>query len=791
MVTAIMRILLRINTDLRRLISIKDFIFVNQDKTIGLYMANLSKIKRDEMIAFLERLKETHSDDNSIRAFNEIENHIRDKKYGLVWEEHSEEVDEQLIKKIPVFVADKERRLCKDSLLPWNFVIEGDNLQALYLLAKTQRHQVDLIYIDPPYNSGAKDWKYNNSYVETTDEYRHSKWLSMMFVRLKLAKQLLNPNDSVLVITIDEKEYLHIGCMLEELFPDAKIQMVSDVINPRGATRDGQFSRSDEYLFFVQIGENSVVYPKKQNKHYVEWYRLRRTDFDSRRGTIKGGTQQFYPIYIDIQTEKIVKIGDPLLPDQDRFMVPELPGAIPVFPIKNDGTEMNWGVTPDTLKLLIDHHFVRVRKNKGDKYQPYLIHYISYKQIEAIEKGNATIEGYNPDGTAIVVEEEGHVIRPGSAWNIPLHNAGTYGSEILATLIGDKRFNFPKSIYSVTDVLRYFLKYKPNAQIVDFFAGSGTTMHATLLLNAEDNGTRHCICCTNNEVSFAEEEKLKKRGFKKGDDEWERLGIARYVTWPRIFNTINGKNKDGVEFDGEYQTALTEYVKKKRTFKQISFIDINQLSSNELKDAIKEITKGLIQSKLIKFDGEKPLDYITPDSEKATTSILINDQSADEWISSLTGRSNITNYIVITKDKKLFSKIKSLINEEFGDILTPVPVTIPMSAGFKANVKYYKCDWTPRKPEDRLLSNVLCLHIREMIELQNAIEVDNVKNVLILNKTDLYNTVLNEEVRPFIENIWVNQNIIFSSDEIKALKQIGYKYIPREFFGQELKEAAE
>ena len=108
-----------------------------------------------------------------------------------------------------------------------------------------------------------------------------------------------------------------------------------------------------------------------------------------------------------------------------------------------------------------------------------------------------------------------------------------------------------------------------------------------------------------------------------------------------------------------------------------------------------------------------------------------------------------------------------------------------------ANVKYFKCDWTPRKPQDYLLSNMLCLHIKEMIELQNAIEVDNVKNVLILNKEDLYKTIYNDEIRPNIEHIWVNQNIIFSTDELKALKQIGYKYIPREFFGQELREAAE
>lgn len=754
-------------------------------------MANLSKEKREQMIAFLEGLKEIHSDDASIQAFNEIENHIRDKKYGLVWEEHSEEVDDLLKDNIPILTADPDRRLCKDESLPWNFIIEGDNLQALYLLVKALRGKVDCIYIDPPYNSGAKDWKYNNAYVVSTDEYRHSKWLSMMFERLNLAKQLLNPKDSVLILTIDEKEYLRIGCMLEEMFPDAKIQMVSDVINPRGATRDGQFSRSDEYLFFVQLGENTVVYPKKRNKHYVEWYRLRRTDYDSRRGTIKGGTQQFYPIYVNTTTEKIVEIGEPLAPEVDRFMIPEVPGAIPVFPIKNDGTEMNWGVTPDTLRLLMDNHFVRVRKNKGDKYQPYLIHYISYKQIEAIREGRATIEGYNPDGTAIVVEEEGHIIRPGSAWNNPLHNAGTYGSEILATLIGDKRFNFPKSIYSVTDVLRYFLKFKPNAKIVDFFAGSGTTMHATLLLNAEDNGNRKCICCTNNEVSYAEEKELRKRGFKKGDDEWERLGIAKYVTWPRVINTINGKNKDGIPFQGEYQTGLTEYVKTKRTFKQISFLDINKLTERELKEAIKEITKGVIPTKYINIKKDDIPDYITPDKETATTSILINDKAVDEWITSLSGLDNITNYIVITKDNKLFRRVKTLISEEFGEVLKPIPVTIPMSQGFKSNVKYFKCDWTPRKPEEYLLSNVLCLHIKEMIELQNAIEVDNVKNVLILNKEDLNDTIFNDVVRPQIENVWVNQNIIFCTDEMKALKQIGFKYIPREFFGQELREAAE
>lgn len=673
-------------------------------------MANITKMKRDEMLAFLQELRVQHTDDASIRAFSEIENALTEKKFGLVFEEHTEEVDEKLLTHIPVLCADSERRICKDPTLPWNFVIEGDNLQALYLLEKTHRGRVDCIYIDPPYNKGNKDWKYNNDYVDANDTYRHSKWLSMMRVRLEIAKRLLNPKDSVLICTIDETECLHVGCLLEELFPDARIQVISDVINPRGATRDGQFSRSDEYLFIVQIGENSVVYPKAGTKHYVEWYRLRRTDYDSRRGTTKGGTQQFYPIYIDISTEKIVHIGTPLLPDENRNSVPAIDGAVAVFPIKNDGTEMNWGVTPDTLQLLIDNHFVRVRKNSKGKPQPYLLHYISYKQLEAIECGRAAIEGYNQDGTAIVVEDDGHVIRPGSAWNIPSHNAGTYGSEILAEVIGEKRFDFPKSVYSVLDDLRYFLINKRNAIVVDFFAGSGTTQHAVNLLNAEDGGHRQCIMVTNNELSAKEEKRLSDAGFHKGDEEWERLGIARYVTWPRTLCSIKGHNIAGKPLEGDYGVEVETYEQDE-------------------------------DSTLISKSTGKPM------------------------------RRNI--YIKVKKQ------------------LYPELARIKKADGFQANVKYFKCDWTPRKPEDYLLSNALCLHIREMIELQNAIELDGVKNVLILNKEDFERCIMVPDAYAQIEHIWVNQNIIFTAEELKLLAAKDFRYIPREFFGQELKEAAE
>ena len=222
-------------------------------------LANITKQKRDEMLAFLEQLKADHNDDASIRAFNEIQNHLTEKKFGLVFEEHTEEVDEKLLTHIPVLCADKDRRLCKDESKPWNFIIQGDNLQALYLLEKTHRGKVDCIYIDPPYNTGARDWKYNNDYVDGQDVYRHSKWLSMMKSRLMVAKHLLNPQNSVLIVTIDEKEYLHLGCLLEELFPTSRIQMISSVINPKGNRRDDEFSRCEEYIFFVYIGNAAIT----------------------------------------------------------------------------------------------------------------------------------------------------------------------------------------------------------------------------------------------------------------------------------------------------------------------------------------------------------------------------------------------------------------------------------------------------------------------------------------------------------------------------------------------------
>lgn len=573
----------------------------------------------------------------------------------------------------------------------WHTVIEADNYHALQLLEYAYAGKVDCIYIDPPYNTGAKDWKYNNDYVDSSDKYRHSKWLSFMKRRLLLAKKLLNAEDSVLIVTIDEREYLHLGMLLEEIFPDARMQMISDVVNPRGATRDGQFSRSDEYIFFLEFGRNSVFYPTSGDaEKIVEWYRLRRTDYESRRGTVKGGTQQFYPIYVDDKTMKVVEIGDPIPPEKDRHSVAQIEGATAVFPIKNDGTEMNWGVTPDTFKKLYDIGFIRVRKNDDGKPQPYLLHYISYKQIDAIKEGRAKINGYNEDGTAIVTERAGHIIRPNTTWNIGTHNAGTYGSEVIAKIIGDKRFNFPKSIFSVADALRYYLSGKKNALVVDFFAGSGTTLNAINLLNIEDNGERRCILVTNNEVSESESKRLKKAGYRPGDGEWEKLGIAKYVTWPRTKCSILGQDIHGNPLNGKkdvYFTSQTIEVEKSRNFYPIGFMDASKIRDRKAQEQLLFVLRNKqgkkpIPKKLAIGDG-----FIVSDDYAA--SILFDDKMADDWLEALEDQDQIVDFYIVTQEAKTFQRIKKQINGLLGPIKENEMVKRQMADGFPANANFF------------------------------------------------------------------------------------------------------
>ena len=753
-------------------------------------MANLSKIKRDRIIAFLEHLKEQHNDDDSIRAFNEIENHLRDKKYGLVWEEHKEQVDELLENNIPVLVSDKERRLCKDESLPWNFIIEGDNLQALYLLEKTHKGRVDCIYIDPPYNTGARDWKYNNDYVDNNDTYRHSKWLSMIHRRLLVAKNLLNPTSSVLLVTIDEKEYIHLGCLLEELFPDSDIQMISTVINPKGSSRKGRFSRVDEYIYVVFIGDCGVV-PNScdmlrdidiTSKRSVRWAGLMRQGIPGRRSRIPS---LFYPIYIDANTGEFHSIGEPLDADanKDSIICPD--GTLALLPINTRGEEQQWSLYPPSFLEYLEKGYIKFGKRRADGKRS--MSYLQDGMIKKIKSGDISVLGKNEDGSLILEYADSlGTKKPSTIWHQTSHSASENGTTFLNKIIGN-RFSYPKSLYAVHDTLRFFVANKPHAIIVDFFAGSGTTMHAVNLLNAEDGGHRKCIMVTNNEVGEEKEKELTRLGFKPGDEEWEKWGIAKYVNWPRTECTILGKDINGKDLSDDYLTSITETKEVGRKVYQINFAS-SILSLKQKKAIVSFINK----QKSIKIPTIKEdVPFVISDDDAFNASVLFDISEKDSWIDALSANDHITNLFILTQNDSVYRQIKKEVDDSLDKIYETVNVSIPMREGFMSNVKYFKCEWTPRKPEDYLLSNVLSLHVREMIELQNSIEIDNEANVLVLNKTDFRRFIMDKSVSSKIKHLWINQNIILNAEEVRALESKEYKYIPKEFFGQELKEAAE
>ncbi|MBQ9579123.1 MAG: site-specific DNA-methyltransferase [Ottowia sp.] len=323
----------------------------------------------------------------------------------------------------------------------WHTLIEAENYHALQTLAWLYAGQVDCIYIDPPYNTGAKDWKYNNDYVDSSDAWRHSKWLAMMERRLKIAKKLLNPRDSVLIVTIDEKEYLHLGCLLEEMFPEARMQMVSSVINVKGTARNNEFARVNEYIYIIQLGANSVVSLSLDN----EWLgNVKSSGKDKVRlaGLMRSGTGSgrsdspgcFYPIIVSTEGA-FIRVGESVPVDFDRSDYKVEYGEVAVWPIHRDGSEGRWMYRPDGLRKLVEKGYVYFGKLSNGKMG---ITYTPRGGVQKkIESGELKISGYDERGAAIIDDSEYNAnYIPGNQWAISSHNATEYGTKLLINIVG-------------------------------------------------------------------------------------------------------------------------------------------------------------------------------------------------------------------------------------------------------------------------------------------------------------------------------------------------------------------
>jgi adenine-specific DNA-methyltransferase len=482
---------------------------------------------------------------------------------------------------------------------PFHTVINAENYHALQLLLHTHEGKVDCIYIDPPYNSGAKDWKYNNDYVDSEDSFRHSKWLSFMEKRLNLAKRLLKPENSILIVTIDEKEYLRLGLLLEQIFPRCNIQMVSSVISAKGTARTKEFSRVGEYIFYVLLGKATInrvpsnlldLNAAEISGEEVAWLLLRRREPSSIRAA---RPNQFYPIFISQKNGSLHSIGDAITQEVDKETVKSPKGTFPVWPLNSKGKEMLWGLTPEIARGNWEKGYLRAVNWKKETSK-ISIKYLPGGTIDRIEKGITEVRGKYADGSVkafIGKETVGSI--PKSIWNMESHNAESHGTKLISKLLPDKRFDYPKSLYAVEDTLRIAINDNKNAVVLDFFAGSGTTNHSVMRLNKQDHGSRMTISVTNNEISLVEQKEFASKGITDANEEWINSGIFYSITKPRLEAAVNGVNKKGEEIKGKYLFTdvfpLAKGFEENIRFVTLDYLDNDNVIRNKSFDSISTI----------------------------------------------------------------------------------------------------------------------------------------------------------------------------------------------------------
>ncbi len=527
---------------------------------------------------------------------------------------------------------------------PWHTLIESDNFHALQLLDYLYAGKVDCIYIDPPYNTGARDWKYNNNYVDKNDSWRHSKWIAMMARRLKIAERLLKP-DGCLIITIDDYEAASLALWLDEEMSQWVRTPVVIRYNRQGTPRSGLF-RTHEYAFFLTQQDLA----RNPRGAYITTRNFRRNGTNSTRAK---RWKMFFPIRLHPSTLEFLEAG---LPPEDSWhpkaQTVVTKDYVEIWPIDDDGAERCWQWGYEAVRR---RHAELEFRWQGDHAHAYF------------KTSNLPILDYE----TVLVD--------------PLYDAATHGSSLVQEIIG-RNFPFPKSMYAVKTCIEKVLWNRPNALVVDFFAGSGTTLHAVNLQNAVDGGRRRCILVTNNEVSGDDAEELRGEGLHPGDERWEARGIARSVTWPRSKFSILGRRDDGSAIPGDYFTGKTVEREKPRNFTQIGFVDPALLDTAAKKKQLVALIDGLPQT-LVK----NPCDFIVSEEHKA--SVLFDPSAADEWLEALDGQDHITDFYIVTPTKRVFESLKAMVVEQLGPLLVPEDEKRPMRAGFTANLAYFKLDF--------------------------------------------------------------------------------------------------
>lgn len=494
-------------------------------------MANLSKEKREKIFEYLKNLKKEESNSESLILISEIEKILSNKKYGLIWEEHSEKVDEKLKKNIPIFEEKEELKIKTLDTNDYNFLIEGDNLHSLKLLNKTHREKIDLIYVDFPYNTESKDFKYNDTFVDKTDGFRHSKWLSFVNRRLKLAYNLLK-NDGCILMSINENELFVLKSLCDEIFGENNyLTMITIKVRheDRILKGDKDFHEVTEFLLFYRKTSNFEV--KKREKD--------NTDISEYIYSVVEKTKNPEKIIFD---DKVVEIFKP----DEYELKTNLPSEkfLKKINIRGSIKEGN-----SSGRFYVKHLEKLMEEKEGNLFKVYDMGAdgIGYRYFRIPLLKEKRVNGDYFQGVPLEKKDIKLIPFPNFIEFDDEFNNVSYEGGV--NFKSKKPCEFLKYCFKIAN-----LESKPNAIVLDFFAGSGSTGEALLKFNKDFGGNRKFVLCTNNEISFALEQeyikskKLTKNEFKNLMEEKneelekyiEKNGICTSITYPRLKNVAFG-----------------------------------------------------------------------------------------------------------------------------------------------------------------------------------------------------------------------------------------------------------
>lgn len=475
---------------------------------------NLSKIKREKMLKTINDIKKNISDEETLNNLSLIENELTKKKYGLIWEEHEERVDKELKTKVPTFTELKNKKLVSNPDNKFNFILEGDNLHCLYLLEKTHTEKIDVIYIDPPYNRGTNDFIYDDKYLGEEDEFRHSKWLSFMSKRLKIAKKLLK-NSGCIFISIDDIEYTPLKLLCDEIFGEKFVETYIWCLQDKSECS------------FVKTSGLTV---RKEHEYIIACFKSKKR-FNKYRGLREFNDESFSN------------------PDNDPR-----------------GDWFSGNISRNGIKTTTGSKYYEIVTPTGKKYTRNWT--LSKEEYKEKLENNEIYFSKNGDGVPrLKIYRNSNIYLIQSSLFTDCHTSITGKNELKKLFAGSSPFDFPKPPSLIKRLIE--ISSGDDAIILDFFAGSGTTGQAVIELNNTHGGNRQFILCTNNENNICEKITYKRlQKIHLGTDKYERIPFnlkyykCKYV--PRINSEKNNlhdnllKNiinliqlENGMEIDGK------------------------------------------------------------------------------------------------------------------------------------------------------------------------------------------------------------------------------------------------